>query len=179
MLNDMKTPRDWTDRTGRLSTINLELLADSLKERIYATLALLAVLLTIDPKHSEALHVAVIVGGTAFSLWLASLVSSQMARRMVFGRPDAKQFEEDQQRHSPLLATAVLPLILVGLADLHVISLERAVMVSVWALLLSLIGWSLASARSMHASRLATFLLAGFSLLIGLGIIALKAVLSH
>ena len=112
----MKIRRDWTDRTGRLSTINLELLAESLKERIYASLALLAVLLTIDPKHSTALHAAVIIGGTALSLWLASLVSSQMARRMVFGQPDAKQFEEDRQRHSPLLASAILPLLLVGLS---------------------------------------------------------------
>lgn len=175
----MKTRRDWTDRTGRLSTINLELLAESLKERIYASLALLAVLLTLDPKHSTPLHAATIIGGTALSLWLASLVSSQMARRMVFGQPDAKQFEEDQQRHSPLLASAILPLILVGLSALHVMSLERAMTISIWTILLALIGWSLASARSMHASRLATFLLAGISLLIGLGIVALKAVLSH
>jgi hypothetical protein len=171
--------RDWTDRTGRLSTIDLELLADSLKERIYASLALLAILLTLDPQHSSALHAATVIGGTALSLWLASIVSSQLANRMVFGKPDADRVEKDRQRHAPLLASAVLPLILVGLSSLNIMSLERAITISIWTILLSLILWSVSSARSMHASRLATLMLAGISLLIGLGVVALKAVLTH
>ena len=150
-----------------------------MKERIYASLALLAVLLTIDPAHSTPLHAAIVIGGTALSLWLASIMSSQMARRMVFGQPDAEQAEKDRQRHAPLLASAVLPLLLVGLAGAQVLSLGRAITISIGTILLSLIFWSLASARSMHASRLATLLLASVSLLIGLGIVALKAVLSH
>jgi hypothetical protein len=170
---------DWTDHTGRLSTIDLELLADSLKERIYASLALLAVLLTLDPTHSSTTHAAIVIGGTALSLWLASIVSAQMAHRMVFGQPDEEKFEKDRQRHAPLLASAVLPLILVGLSGLHVFSLERAITISIWTILLSLIFWSVASARSMHASKLATLMLAGISLLIGLGVVALKALLSH
>ncbi len=178
MLKGMKR-RDWTDRTGRLSTIDLELLADSLKERIYASLALLAVLLTVDPAHSSATHAAIVVGGTALSLWLASIVSSQMAHRMVFGQPNAEHVEKDKQRHAPLLASAVLPLILIGLSSLHVMSLERAITISIWSILLALILWSISSARSMHASRLATFVLAGILLLIGLGVVAMKALLTH
>jgi hypothetical protein len=175
----MKRRRDWTDRTGRLSTIDLELLADTLKERIYASLALLAVLLTLDPLRSSAQHAAIVIGGTALSLWLASIVSAQMAHRMVFGQPDADRVEKDRQRHAPLLASAVLPLIFVGVSSIHLLSLERAITISIWTILLSLIFWSLSSARSMHASRLATFILAGISLLIGLGVVALKAVLTH
>lgn len=175
----MKIRRDWTDRTGRLSTIDLELMADTLKERIYASLALLAVLLTLDPTHSSAGHAATVIGGTALSLWLASIVSARMAHRMVFGQPDADRAEKDRQRHAPLLASAVLPLILVGLSGLHIMSLGQALTVSVWTILLSLILWSIMAARSMHASRLATLVLAGILLLIGLGVVALKAILTH
>ncbi len=175
----MKLRRDWTDRTGRLSTIDLELLADTLKERIYASLAILAVLLTIDPAHSTAAHAATIIGGTALSLWLASIVSAQMAHRMVFGRPDTARIEKERQRHAPLLASAALPLILVGLSSIHILSLERAITISIWTILLSLILWSVSSARSMRASGLATLVLAGISLLIGLGVVAIKAILTH
>ena len=157
-----------------------ELLADTLKERIYATLAILAVLLTIDTQHSSVLHAAAVIGGTALSLWAASFISSRMAKRMVFGRaPEAEHTARDSQRHAPLLASAALPLILIGTAGIHLFTLEQAITMSIGAILLPLILWSLAAARSMHASKFMSFLLAAIVLLIGLAVVALKAVVAH
>lgn len=162
-----------------LSANDLELLTDVMKERIYASLALLAVLISVDPNHTSTSHVAFIVGGTALSLWAASAISSQMARRMVYGEANREQLEKDKQRHAPLLASAALPLIFIGISALHVMSLSRAVSFSIFTILLSLILWSIASARSMHASILTTFVLAGIVLLVGLAIVGLKAFLGH
>lgn len=157
-----------------------ELLADTLKERIYASLAILAVLLTIDTEHSSTTHAAVVIGGTALSLWAASFISSRMARRMVFGRsPEAEHTPRDSQKHAPLLASAVLPLILIGLSGIGIFSLEQAVTMSTGAILLTLILWSLAAARSVHASRLISIVLACIMLLLGLGVVALKAWVLH
>lgn len=61
-----------------------EYIADLLKERIYATLALLGVLISIDPAHTNDLHAMYVICGTIISLWAASIVATQMSRRLVF-----------------------------------------------------------------------------------------------
>jgi hypothetical protein len=157
-----------------------ELQAEALKERIYATLAILAVLLTLDATHTSAMHAAAIIGGTALSLWAASFISSRMAKRMVFGRsPQAEHTTRDSIKHAPLLASAAFPLLMVGAASIGLFTLEQAITMSIGAILLTLVLWSLAAARSMHASKLASILLAAIVLLIGLGVVALKALVAH
>lgn len=160
--------------------IDPELQVETLKERIYATLALLAVLLTLDPIHATAAQAAMTLGGTALSLWAASFIASRMAKRMVYGRaPEAEHTPRDSQRHAPLLASAAFPLILVGAAAIGLFSLEQAISMSIGAILLTLILWALAAARSMQASTLASIVLAAAILLVGLSVVALKALVAH
>jgi hypothetical protein len=161
--------------------LNQEYRAEMLKERIYATLALLAVLLTIDAHHTSALKAAAIVAGTAFSLWLASIVSSQMSFRIVMQRAktDKEELELESYRHSPLLLAAVFPVFLMLLAFIHVLSLPLAVNLAIGSSLLLLVGWSLLSARAMKVGRLGTLVLAGVELAIGLAIVALKLSVAH
>lgn len=161
------------------SSIDLELMADTLKERIYATLALLAILITIDASHTTALHVELVLGGTALSLWAASWISARLARQMIFGRPDAEHIEREKQRHAPLLLSAVLPMCIVGLSAVHILPLHVAVSVSTYLLIATLALWALISAYRMHAGRGRTIILASFVTLLGLGIVALKAALGH
>lgn len=171
MDNDAKQPE---------VTVDLELQAESLKERIYATLAILAVLLTLDATHASTLHAAAVIGGTALSLWAASFISSRMAKRMVYGRsPEAEHTRRDSVKHAPLLASAAFPLLMIGAASIGLFTLEQAITMSIGAILLTLVLWSLAAARSMHASRLASILLATIVLLIGLGVVALKTFVAH
>jgi hypothetical protein len=162
-----------------LNASDLELIADVMKERIYASLALLAVLISIDANHTSIGHVALLVGGTSLSLWAASGISAQMARRMVYGEANIDQLNRDKQKHAPLLASAVLPLLLVGLSALNIVPLNQAISISIFAILLSLVVWSVASARSMNASKTATLILSGIVLLVGLCIVGLKAFLEH
>ena len=163
----------------RQSTIDLELMAETLKERIYATLALLAVLVSIDAAHTSGEHVELLIGGTALSLWAASWIASQLARQMVFGRPDAEHIEREKQRHAPLLLSAVPPMFIVGLSEIRVISLDVAVSISTYLLILTLALWALMSAARMRVGRGRAIVFASIVTLIGLGIVALKAALGH
>jgi hypothetical protein len=159
----------------------LELRAELLKERIYATLALLAVLISIDPHHTSSLKAAAIVAGTAFSLWIASLVATQMSYRIVMQKASLDKEALDRQylRHAPLLAAAFFPVFLILLTVTPVLSLAGAINLGIAFSLLLLIAWSLYSAIAMRAGRLATFVIAGIELAIGLGIVGLKLAISH
>lgn len=161
-------------------THDLELRAELLKERIYATLALLAVLLTVDADSTTPFKSAALVGGTALSLWLASLVSSQMSHRIIMRQMNLErtQLELRSFRRSPLLLAAVMPVLLLLSAGLPGISMQRAIDLAVGFSLLLLIGWSLLAARAMRAGPLVMFAVAAIQLGIGLAIVAIKMVVS-
>lgn len=158
-----------------------EYIADLLKERIYATLALLAVLISIDTGHTSPLHAAYIVSGTIISLWAASIVATQMSRRLVF-QGELDHFQETHhhiRRHAPMLAALVFPLMMIGLVLVQFITLEIAINISVVSALLLLAGWSVGSARSLNAKKVPTFILVVMELAIGLSIVGLKIVVGH
>jgi hypothetical protein len=158
----------------------LEFRAELLKERIYATFVLLAVLLTIDVNHTTPLRAVVVLGGATLSLWAASLVASRMSYRIVM-----KRIESDRKlnlrlaQHRPLIYAALFPVFMATLALVHIISLSLALDIAVGGLVLLLVAWSLLSAKAIKAGRFATMVLAGVELLIGLMVIGLKLVSSH
>jgi hypothetical protein len=158
-----------------------EYIAELLKERIYATLALLAVMISIDTNHSSALHAAYIICGTIISLWAASIVSTQMSRRLVFkGELDhSEEMTHQMRRHAPMLAALVFPLLMILLAAVKFISLDLAMNISIISALLLLVGWSIGSARSLHAKKFPIFILVAAELLIGLAIVGLKLIVGH
>lgn len=163
------------------SQLHKEHIAELLRERIYATLALLAILISIDTQHATPRHAALIISGTIFSLWAASLVATLMARRVVYqGELDADHEREHQlRRHAPMLATLVFPMFMIGLSALGLLTLDLAINISIASALLLLISWSILSARSMRAKRTPTILLIAAELTIGLGVVALKIVIGH
>lgn len=159
-----------------------EFIAELLKERIYATLALLAVLISIDTSHYSAEKALLIVWGTIISLWGASVVSALMSRRVVY---QGEQLDADRERelqlkkHAPMLAALGLPTFLLSLAYFHVISLSIAINISIASALLLLVTWSVLSARSIRARQVPTIVLVAAELAIGLGIVALKIAIGH
>jgi len=163
------------------TTARKEFIADLLKERIYATLALLAVLVSIDSEHSTALNAAFIISGTIISLWAASIVATQMSRRLVFQGELQRPVEVKRQvrRHAPMLAALIFPLFMIGLSALHFITLDTAITLSIISALLLLAGWSIGSARTLKANTLTTCILVGLELAIGIAVVALKVVVSH
>jgi hypothetical protein len=158
-----------------------EFIAELLKERIYATLALLAVLISIDTEHYSALHAIYIICGTIVSLWAASIVSTQMSRRVIFqGQLDnVHETQYQLRRHAPMLASLVFPLLMIGLSAVDLISLEVAINISIASALILLMGWSIASARSLQAKKLPIFVLVVIELAIGLSIVGLKVLIGH
>jgi hypothetical protein len=159
---------------------SLELRAELLKERIYATLALLAVLLTIDADHTSPLKAALIVAGTACSLWLAGLAAARMSYRVVMQEEEpAHNLRRQMVTHSPLLFAAAFPLLTIGMAGTGFIELTNAINLAIAASLLLLLSWSLLSARAIRAGKLSTLVLAVTELGIGLAIVSLKMVVSH
>lgn len=158
-----------------------EYIAELLKERIYATLALLAVLISIDTNHVSPLHAAYIICGTIVSLWAASIVATQMSRRLVFKNELDHSREADHQirRHTPMLASLAFPLAMICLAMIDLISLNLAINISIASALLLLAGWSIGSARALNANRRPTLILVVIELAIGLGIVGLKLVVGH
>ena len=159
----------------------MEFLADLLKERIYATFALVAVLDSIDPEHTTAIHASLFVTGTILSLWAASVIAAQMSQRLVF--QDTKNHDRELRisllRHSPMLYTLPLPLLLIGLAHFNFIALQDALHLSLAASFLLFTAWTLRSVKTIKASRVAITLLIILQALFIVGTISLKVFVSH
>lgn len=155
---------------------HLEHRAGLLKERIYGTIILLAVLVSIDTSHTTPIHTLLIVGGTVLSVWAASLVASQMSRRIIMQRLAIHRdaLEERFAEHAPLLAAGLLPVILIAASVLDIFSLAFTVNSAIVYSVILMLFWSLLSAHSVRAGRLLTLLVAGLQLLIGLGVVGLK-----
>lgn len=159
----------------------MEFLADLLKERIYATFALVAVLVSIDPAHTTPLRAMLFVAGTIFSLWAASIIASQMSQRLVF--QNAKNHDRELRvsllRHSAMLYTLPLPLLLIGLSYYGFIGLESALHFSLAASFLLFVIWTVRSTKTIKASKLAITLLIILQALFIVGTISLKVIVSH
>lgn len=167
--------------TKHLSSQEKEFAAELLKERIYATFALVAVLMGINSSHTTPIQAEFIVAGTIISLWAASIVASIMSRRLIFrGAVDHHHEIRHQVRiHAPMLLTLVAPLLLMTLAAIHLLPLAWAIMISMISSILLLVSWSILSAKTLRANGLQTFILVVFQLAIGAGIILLKLAVGH
>jgi hypothetical protein len=159
----------------------LDHLAEQMKERIYATLALLAVLVSIDTGHTSASHAELIVAGTALSLWAASVMATKMSNRIILREYPPTHHERlaTIRAHSQLLMAAAAPVILIFFSYIGFLPLSFAVNGSILFLILLMVGWSLLSARSMRYGWMQTTILASIELGIGLAIVSLKLFVGH
>lgn len=156
-----------------------EHLAELLKERIYATLALLAVLISIDSGHYTPLKAGLLISGTIVSLWAASIVATLMSRRIVFQNEAFASGEYQIRKHAPMLAALIFPLLMISLAALKIITLSVAVNTSIVGAMLLLVTWSILSARALHATKVPIIILIVVELAIGLGVVGLKVAVGH
>lgn len=160
---------------------DLTRLAERLKERIYAALTIIAVMLGLALSGSAThLAVALSVVGTSLGLWLATLAAEAQAHRVAHGR----MTNPAELRHmlfvsSPLLTAAVGPLVLVGLSALEVLPLTAALYVSIAVDTASLFVWGLVSGRRMGTGVLGAVLIGVVNLLIGGIIIGVKLAAGH
>ncbi|MGK5641076.1 hypothetical protein ACSNOK_22580 [Streptomyces sp. URMC 126] len=104
--------------------------APRLKERLYAAITMIAVVVGLAYSgHVEPAGAALSVAGTAVGLWLASLVADSQAYRVVHARGLGRQRTRELLFvSSPLLLSAVGPLLLIGLSACAVVPLHTALL---------------------------------------------------
>ncbi|MFG2191272.1 hypothetical protein [Streptomyces sp. NPDC048639] len=155
--------------------------AARLKERIYSTITMLAVVVALaDTESASRWDAAAVVIATAAGLWLATLVADDQAHRAVHGRgADRRERLRMLYVSSPLMLSAVGPLVMTALSALGALSLDSALLISAGAGVVSLFGWGYAGGRRMGAHP-ATAVVGGvLDTVIGVAVVAIKLVAQH
>jgi bacteriorhodopsin len=166
----------------KLSKEEAELVTEFLKERIYATITLIALLATLwrAAEYLSPLNAALSVAGTVVALWLAIGIASRMSYQAVNGRRmNIRVYGQILRLHSALLVPAFPVLFLIGVSAIGIVSLETALFSSMIILLLSFAGFSLLAGRKMHSNFLEIIITSAFEVALGVGVIVLKVVAGH
>ncbi|MGW7300672.1 hypothetical protein [Streptomyces sp. NPDC054829] len=156
-------------------------LVERVKERVYATITMLAVLVGLaQNSHTRYSTAAVFVACTALGLWLATLVADLQAHRVVHQRMPARGEVRDLLYATwPLLSSAVGPLVMIALSALGLLGLSTALWIAVGVDVASLAGWGFIGGRRMGNGVLPSVLAAVVDAAIGLGVVMVKVVAGH
>ncbi len=162
-----------------LSDSQRELFAEILRERIYSTITLLAVLVVLwqHPDQHSAWGVIGIIYGTVGALWLATIIASRMSYSIVHSSQDLEpRYHEARQAASGLITPATAPAFSVLVCLSGIISLETALFIGVLSLILSLFFFSLFAGRKLsdHPGKILLYSLLQVAL--GIGVVALKMI---
>ncbi|MCA9338383.1 hypothetical protein KC949_02395 [Candidatus Saccharibacteria bacterium] len=173
--------RERVDRfKERADRANPDMLAEVLRERIYATLTLLAVMVGLwqHPGDHSALGALGVMFGTVVALWLATIIAARMSYRIVHsGDEFESKWHEVGETASGLLLPAVAPALFVLISLTGIISLKTALLVGIISLVVSLYAFSVYSGRKMSSSLSGVLMYSGLQMLLGAGVVALKIVL--
>ncbi|MEV7419491.1 hypothetical protein [Streptomyces sp. NPDC089919] len=157
-----------------------QLAAARLKERLYATITMISVVIGLAyAAHADAPGAAAAVGATSVGLWLASLVADEQAHRVVSGgRTSARELRRMLYVSSPLLLSAAGPLLLVGAAGLGLMTLHAALLTAAWVNVAGLFAWGCFGGLRMGGSAAAALLGGALDAAIGTAVALVKA-LAH
>lgn len=152
-----------------------EAVAENMKERIYATITLLAVL-TASWQHTASIKAALLaIAGTVIGLWLATLIAARMSYRAVHGRAiELREYRKFIFTSSGLLGPAIAPIILVLGSLTGFYDLSTALVASIIELLLSLFVMSFIAGRKIYDSTPRLIAVSLLEMSVGVGIIVLK-----
>jgi hypothetical protein len=172
-----------TERTSSEAAVHerAEVLGERLKERIYASLTLLAVLVgLVQSGHATHTGAVVSVAVTALGLWLATLVADLQAHPVAHGRrPSPREVRHTLFTSSPLLTSAIGPLLLIGLSAMGTTKLATGLWISVGSEVAALALWGFAGGRRVGAGPLRATVTSALSALIGLGVVFVKLLAGH
>ncbi|PWI46128.1 hypothetical protein CK485_01390 [Streptomyces sp. ICBB 8177] len=157
------------------------LLKERLKERVYATITMLAVVVSLavggTANHEDAVWSIL---GTSVGVWLATFVADQQAHRAVAHRyARSEEFRQMLYTSSPLLLSAVGPLAFTGVSALGLMSLPVAMYTACGVDLAELFAWSTVTGLRMGEGRVAALLAGTADVMIGFGIVMVKVVGGH
>ncbi|MFH8759076.1 hypothetical protein [Streptomyces atroolivaceus] len=154
--------------------------AGRLKERVYATITMIAVVVGLSVSDAGTTGALATVLTTALGLWLAAFVADQQAHRTVYRHLATGQ---DLRRmlyvSSPLLSCAVGPAVMIALAALDVLSLSTALMTAAGVGIVSLFAWGCAGGIRMGGGVLLAVLAGLLDAVIGVAVALVKAAAGH
>lgn len=166
----------------QLTSVQREHIAENMKERVYATITLLAVIAAHwqhEVTHS-VLSTVISILGTVTALWLATLIAMRMSHRAVHGKAvELHEYRRLVFTSSGLLAPAVGPtlIILGSLSGLY--TLKNALVASIVVLLLSLFLLSFTAGRRIYDSTWRLLIVSTLEMSVGIGVIALKIIIGE
>ena len=152
-----------------------------LRERIYATITMIAVVVALaednDIKCPDAVWTTL---GTALGVWLATLVADQQAYRVVHhraARGDALRVM--LYTSAPLLLSAAGPLAFTAIAALGWLHLPVALLISVGVDLAGLFAWGLLGGLRLGGGPIPAVLAGAADLVVGIVIVGVKVAAGH
>lgn len=173
----MRQRRSDTRNDQHLPVEALESIAENMKERIYATITLLAMIVALwqTSGHHTAGGAVINMLGTVAALWLATIMSARMSHRAVHGKSmTLSRLRKLLFTSSGLFAPAILPVAFVLASMTGVTTLKNALFAGVVILVLSLFFLSFHAGRRIHASFLRLIVISMVEMLVGVGVVALK-----
>lgn len=152
-----------------------------LKERIYATITMIAVVVALAEDDAVSGADAVwTITGTALGVWLATLVADQQAHRVVHhGIARGADLRRMLHTSGPTLLSAVGPLLFTALSELGAMSLRTALLTAVGVELAGLFGWGVLGGLRLGSARLPAVVAGAADLAIGIVIVAVKVAAGH
>ena len=166
------------EHLAKMTPAMREVIAENMKERVYSTITLIAVLTAMwqNADRHTASGTILIILGSVIALWLATLISIRMSYRAVHGRAiSLGSYRKSLFSASGLLAPAISPVIIVavsGLTDWY--SIKSALMASMVVSLLSLFLLSYSAGRRIYDSFWRLVLVGALEMSVGVGVILLK-----
>lgn len=152
-----------------------------LKERIYAVITMVAVVVALaEDNDIKVADAAWTIIGTAVGVWLATLVADQQAHRVVRHRlARGSDLRVMLYTSFPLLLSAVSPLIFTLVAGLGVLDLQTALLAAVCVELAGLFAWGVLGGLRLGGGPVAAVIAGAADLVIGVLIVSVKVAAGH
>ncbi|MFH9725821.1 hypothetical protein ACH4M4_23080 [Streptomyces sp. NPDC017254] len=167
-------------RSGEPSEAEAGALAERLKERIYATITMIAVIVGLSFGDAGPAGAAATVLTTALALWLAAFAADQQAHRTVHrGFATGRELRRMLYVSSPLLTCAVAPGVMIALSALGAMSLSAALRTAVFLAVASLFAWGFVGGLRMGGGRILAVLAGLVDAVLGVAIALVKVSAGH
>ncbi|CAM5638215.1 hypothetical protein SAVIM338S_06202 [Streptomyces avidinii] len=160
---------------------NAEAAAAQLKERLYATITMISVVIGLaGTGHVDAVGAAATVATASAGLWLAALVADQQAHRVVHGAlARGRDLRAMLFVSSPLLLSAVGPLVLIGVSALGGMGLDTALLTAAGVNVATLFAWGCYGGIRMGGGTAFALLAGAIDAAIGTAVALVKAAAGH
>ncbi len=155
--------------------------AAHLKERLYATITMISVVIGLAAsEHADALGAAATVLTASVGLWLAALVADQQAHRVMHGAlARGRELRAMLFVSSPLLLSAVGPLVLIGVSAMGAMSLGTALLVAAGVNIATLFAWGCYGGIRMGGGAAFALLAGAIDAAIGTAVAVVKTAAGH